>query len=116
MTRKALTNLREEMRAVVRGERKAAPLPTAQLLPALSPESLELLRILLQERPTTVGDLAERSGRAQPNVSRSLQMLASHGLVRLTRVGREVRPEAAATELRLNLATGTYEARALEGA
>ena len=116
MTRKSLTELREEMRAVARGERKPSPLPTSQLLPALTPESLELLRILLQDKPSTVGELVERSNRAQPNVSRSLQMLASHGLVRLTRVGREVRPEAAAAELRLNLATGTYQACAIKGA
>ena len=32
MTRKSLTELREEMRAVVRGDRRASPLPAASLL------------------------------------------------------------------------------------
>jgi len=114
MARKSLADLREEMRAVARGERRASPLPAAPLLAALSPESLELLRVILRERPATIGELVERTGRAQPNVSRSLQLLARHGLVRLTRIGREVRPEPMASELRLNLESGTYETTSAE--
>src|ERR1019366_5654413 len=95
MTRTSLAELREEMRGVARGERRASPLPAGPLLAALSRDSLELLRVLL--------------GRAQPNVSRSLQTLAAHGLVRLVQEGREVRPEAVASAVTVDLATGTYE-------
>jgi predicted transcriptional regulator len=110
MARKSLTELREEMRGVARGERRASPLPAAPLLAALSREALELLSVVLRERPATVAELAALTGRAQPNVSRSLQQLAGHGLVRLVREGREVRPEPVARALRVDLATGTYEA------
>jgi DNA-binding transcriptional ArsR family regulator len=109
MTRKSLSELREEMRSVARGERHAAPLPVAPLLAALSSESLELLGVLLRERPSTVSELVARTGRAQPNISRSLQVLASLKLVRLVRVGREVRPEPIAATVRVDLVTGTYE-------
>lgn len=109
MTRKPLTELREEMRSVARGDGRAAPLPAAPLLAALSSESLDLLGMLLRERPATVNELVALTGRAQPNISRSLQLLASLGLVRLTRVGREVRPEPIAASVRVDLATGTYE-------
>jgi len=109
MTRKSLTELREEMRAVARGEQKAAPLPAAPLLAALSREALELLGILLREHPATVTELVTLTGRSQPNISRSLQLLAKYRLIRLVKDGREVRPEPIAKVLRVDLATGTYE-------
>lgn len=109
MTRKSLTELREEMRAVARGERQPAPLPAAPLLAALSREALELLGILLREQPASVTELVALTGRAQPNISRSLQMLERYHLIRLVREGREVRPEPIAKALRVDLATGTYE-------
>lgn len=110
MARKSLTELREEMRAVARGEARPAPLPAAPLLAALSREALDLLGVVLRERPATVAELVARTGRAQPNVSRSLQQLAGHGLLRLERDGREVRPVPMAREVRVDLMLGTYEA------
>jgi len=97
------------MRAVARGEQKAAPLPAAPLLAALSREALELLGILLREHPATVTELVTLTGRSQPNISRSLQLLAKYRLIRLVKDGREVRPEPIAKVLRVDLATGTYE-------
>lgn len=110
MARKSLTDLREEMRAVARGERRAAPLPAAPLLAALSREALNLLGVVLRERPATIAALVALTGRAQPNVSRSLQQLAGHGLIRLEREGREVRPVPVAREVRVDLAAGTCAA------
>ena len=110
MTRMSLAELREEMRGVARGERRAAPLPAAPLLAALSREALDLLGVVLRERPATVAELAARIGRAQPNVSRSLQQLARHGLIKLEREGREVRPIPVAREVRVDLVTGTFSA------
>src|ERR1700722_17343601 len=109
MARTSLTELREEMRGVARGKRRASPLPAGPLLAALSRESLDLLGVLLHRRPASITELVSITGRAQPNVSRSLQTLAAHGLVRLVREGREVRPEAVASAVTVDLATGTYE-------
>jgi len=116
MTRKSLTELREEMRSVARGERRAAPLPAAPLLAALSSESLDLLGLLLRERPATVSELVALTGRAQPNISRSLQLLAGHRLIRLVRVGREVRPDPIAASVHIDLVTGTFETTPAPGA
>lgn len=116
MTRKSLTELREEMRAVARGEKQPSPLPAAPLLAALSRDALELLGVLLRERPKTVTELVALTGRAQPNVSRSLQFLAQYRLIRLVREGREVRPEPIAKSLRVDLASGTYETTPLSSA
>lgn len=112
MARKSLTDLREEMRAVARGEGKASPLPAAPLLAALSREALELLAVLLRKHPASVSELVELTGRAQPNISRSLQLLARYRLIQLTREGREVRAEPIAKAVRVDLATGTYETEA----
>ena len=112
MARKSLSELREEMRAVARGERKASPLPAAPLLAALSREALELLAVLLRKHPASVSELVELTGRAQPNTSRSLQLLARYRLIQLSREGREVRAEPMAKAVRVDLATGTYETEA----
>jgi predicted transcriptional regulator len=109
MARKSLVELREEMRSVARGEGKPSPLPAAPLFAALSKESLDLLGTLLREHPATISEVVAMTGRAQSNVSRSLQLLAKLGLVRLVREGREVRPEAVAKTLSVDLASGTYE-------
>lgn len=109
MTRKSIAELREEMRAVARGERKAPALPAAPLLSALTCESLELLRLIAQSKPGNVAELVGLTGRSQPNISRSLQMLARHGLIKLVREGREVRPEPLAREVRVDLRNGTCE-------
>jgi predicted transcriptional regulator len=112
MTRKSLSELREEIRAVARGERKASSLPAAPLLAALSREVLELLAVLLRKQPASVSELVDLTGRAQPNISRSLQLLARYRLIQLVREGREVRAEAIARAVRVDLATGTYETEA----
>jgi len=108
MTTKSLRDLREEMRSVARGERAPAPLPASAMLSTLSsPGNLDLLRIISQEQPASVSQLAERTGRAQSNVSRSLQMLARHGLIRLEREGKEVRPVPLARAVDVDLTEGT---------
>ena len=114
MARKILSELREEMRAVARGARQPAPLPAAPVLAALSREALDLLGVVLRDRPATIAALVTMTGRAQPNVSRSLQLLAGHGLLRLEREGREVRPVPVACEIRVDLTTGTCATVPLE--
>ena len=110
MTRKSLADLRDEMRAVARGERMPSPRPAASVLTALTDETLELLNAIATHPATNVGRLAQHLGKAQSNVSRSLQRLAGHGLVRLIREGREVRPELVSTEIKVNLLKKTVQA------
>ena len=111
MAQKTLTTLREEMQAVARGERLPSPRPAAPMMAALSSEAIELMKTVLQERPTNLTELVRLTGRAQPNVSRSLQHLAAYGLIRLVRSGKEVKPEPLVATLVVDLASGTYETR-----
>jgi len=82
--------------------------PRPPLLCALTSEALELLKLISERAPGNVQELATLCGRAPPNVSRSLQVLAKHGLLKLVRQGREVRPVPMAREVRVDLRTGTY--------
>lgn len=71
-----------------------------QLAAVLSDENRNLLRLIRDRQPRTVMELAKLSGRAASNLSRTLQNLETHGLVRLHRSpeSRAVKPEALATE------------------
>lgn len=71
-----------------------------QLAGVLSDENRALLRLMRDRQPRTLQELAELSGRAASNLSRTLRNLEQHGLVRLHRSPetRAVRPEALATE------------------
>lgn len=71
-----------------------------QLASLLSDENRALLRLMQERQPRTVLELAEWSGRAASNLSRTLRHLERHGLVKMHRSSdtRAVRPEALATE------------------
>lgn len=107
MTR-TLTDLQNEMRAVARGERKAPPRSAkaeagVDLFGVLTPSNRALLQVIGRDRPESVSKLAELTGRAQSNVSRSLQELAKFGLVRMVRDGQSIRPELAVIHVDIDL-------------
>ncbi|MDQ7989733.1 MAG: MarR family transcriptional regulator [Candidatus Dactylopiibacterium sp.] len=76
-----------------------------QLAGVLSDENRALLRLMHEREPQTVLELAELSGRAASNLSRTLRTMEGYGLVRLNRSAetRSVRPEALAIEFLLLL-------------
>ena len=71
-----------------------------QLAAVLSDENRHLLRLIRESEPRTVMELAQLSGRAASNLSRTLRTLEGYGLVKLHRraESRAVQPEALATE------------------
>lgn len=83
-----LSALREEMKAVARGEKKA-PAGAGKLsfnsvealLRLLTPENRELLALLRNKKPGSLAELAKLSGRAAPNVTRTIGKLVDAGLV-----------------------------------
>jgi predicted transcriptional regulator len=90
-----LRSLRDEMKAVARGERSApahAAEPSFNSVDAvvrlLTPENRELLAIIRERDPQSIGELAELSGRAQPNLTRTLAKMEAAGLVAMKSVGR----------------------------
>jgi len=89
------------MRAVARGERPApadAGRPTFNsvdaLLCLLTPDNRRLLAIIRDRKPRSVAELAQLTGRAQPNLTRSLAKLEGAGFITMKAVGRRKAPSA----------------------
>lgn len=70
----------------------------ATMAAVLSEDNRALLRIIKDARPKTLTELAALSGRQVPNLSRTLRMMASYGLVALKRNVREIEPTALAIQ------------------
>ena len=86
----------EEMKArtmaIARGERRPAPgepkvwfISTESFAKVLSAGNRELLRIIADKAPESLDELAELTGRAKSNLSRTLKTMEGYGLVRLER-------------------------------
>jgi predicted transcriptional regulator len=90
------------MLAVARGERPApadAAGPSFEsvdvLVRLLSPENRKLLALIRDRKPGSVSELAELTGRAQPNLTRTLAKLEAAGFIRMKSVGRRKAPNTA---------------------
>ena len=103
---RTVVGIRSEKRTSQASSHSEEPTPTVwfaswrQLAGVLSDENRALLRLIQDKQPRTVLELAELSGRAASNLSRTLRNLEGYGLVKLHRSPdtRAVRPEALATE------------------
>jgi predicted transcriptional regulator len=107
----SLHELRDEMKAVARGER----VPPAQanapiyesaeaLMRLLTPDNRKLLAMIAQKQPKSVAALALLSGRAESNLSRTLAKLQSAGIIRMDGGdGRAKVPSVAIHTLRLEI-------------
>ncbi len=103
-------SLREEMKAVARGEKKAPKHAGSMsfdsvetLLRLLTPQNRELLAIIRDKKPQSIAELAELTGRAQPNLTRTLGKLEAIGFVHLKSVNRRKIPTTAIRSLRINI-------------
>ncbi|HEX7047928.1 MAG TPA: MarR family transcriptional regulator [Gammaproteobacteria bacterium] len=52
----------------------------------------ELLAVIREEKPESLTDLAQLTGRTVPNLSRTLRRMEQHGIVELKKVGHSIRP------------------------
>ena len=91
----SLSALEKEMRAVARGERPAPPDAAEAsfdsvdiVVRLLTPENRELLAIIRDRQPQSVAELAQITGRAQPNLSRTLAKMEAAGFIAMKAVGR----------------------------
>jgi predicted transcriptional regulator len=90
------------MRAVARGER-AAPVDAAKpsfnsveaLIRLLTPENRQLLALIRDRKPGSVAELVAMTGRAQPNLTRTLAKLEAAGFIRMKPIGRRKAPSTA---------------------
>ena len=101
-----LDSLEREMRAVARGERPAPPdagKPTFNsveaLLHLLTPGNRRLLATIRDRKPQSVTELAELTGRAQPNLTRTLAKLEGAGFITMKEVGRRKAPRVAVKKI-----------------
>lgn len=95
----------EEMKArtmrIARGEEKPATddpkvwfTSTESFAKVLSAGNRELLRVIAEQAPGSLEELAEITGRAKSNLSRTLKTMAGYGLVRMERgEGRKIAPK-----------------------
>ena len=105
----------EEMKArtmaVARGERRISPTEpkvwftsTESFAKVLSAGNRELLRIIVEKAPGSLDELAQITGRAKSNLSRTLKTMEGYGLVRLERGERgRIRPKVAHDRVELDL-------------
>ncbi len=103
-------SLREEMKAVARGERstpKDAGGTTFDsveaLMRLLTPQNRQLLAIIRDKKPQSIAELAELTGRGQPNLTRTLGKLEAVGFVHLQSIARRKVPTATVHSLRINI-------------
>ncbi|AJE47017.1 MarR family transcriptional regulator [Celeribacter indicus] len=91
----------EEMKArtmrIARGEEKPRPgeptvwfVSTTSFAKFMSASNCEMLRIIHEQQPSSLEDLAQMTGRAKSNLSRTLKAMVGYGLVRMEK-GRGLR-------------------------
>jgi predicted transcriptional regulator len=108
----SLEQSRNYTMAMVRGEHKRAPdepklwcSSINGFAKLLSERNRELLRLIGETKPQSLDELAEATGRAKSELSRTLKMLERHGLVRFRKgKGRTMAPRTPYTRVVLHLA------------
>ena len=94
-----LRALRDEMKAVARGERAAptdAGKPSFNSVEAvvrlLTSANRRLLAVIRDRKPQSVAELVTMTGRAQPNLTRTLAKFEAAGFITMKTVGRRKTP------------------------
>ncbi|MGL5385009.1 MAG: MarR family transcriptional regulator [Enterobacterales bacterium] len=112
--------IRKRTLAIAKGDYKPEPgepkvwfTSMIALAQVLSNENIALLRLMDKQKPATLTELADLSGRKISNLSVTLKTLNSHGFVRLEKDGRSVRPVALFTDfdIQVNQKYATMQAQ-----
>ena len=102
----SLRSLRAEMKAVARGERRA-PADAAKssfnsveaVVRLLTPDNRRLLALIRDRKPSSVAELVALTGRAQPNLTRTLAKFEAAGFITMKTVGRRRAPSVAVKKI-----------------
>ena len=97
--------------AVARGEQRIAPgepkvwfTSTESFAKVLSAGNRDLLRVIVEQAPGSLDELARITGKAKSNLSRTLKAMAGYGLVRLERGERgRITPKVTHDRVELDL-------------
>ena len=77
------------------------------LAEVLSGDNLELLRLIEEKHPHSLGELEALSGRKKSNLSRTLKMLEDYGIVTLEREDRRLVPRVTVTDFQVEFGLNT---------
>lgn len=101
---------RERMRAIVRGELKPKRgdpkvwfTSIESVAQVLSSKNLLLLEMIMHAKPASLSELAELSGRAKGNLSRTLRTMEQYGIVKLEMRDNKIAPKVEFTNFDLKL-------------
>lgn len=83
------------------------------LAEVLSGDNQELLRLIVDHDPRSLGELEALSGRKKSNLSRTLKMLEGHGIVTLERENGRLVPRVTATDFQVEFGLNTPQGRSL---
>ncbi len=75
----------------------------------LTADNRVMLRLIAERAPESLDELVELTGRAKPNLSRTLHRLASYGIVRIERRGRKIVPTLLCDRIELILPLTRHE-------
>jgi len=97
--------------AVARDEQRVAPdepkvwfTSTESFAKVLSAGNRDLLRVIVEQAPGSLDELAQITGKAKSNLSRTLKTMAGYGLVRLERGERgRITPKVTHDRVELDL-------------
>lgn len=87
-----------------RGEPKIWFNSIKSLSEVLSVNNMQLLKLINEHHPETLGELARLSGRQTSNISRTLKTMEKYGIVKLKKNAQKVQPTAIATEFDIQYA------------
>jgi len=97
--------IRDRALAIARGDHQPGPnepkiwfTSMRSLAEVLSDDNRALLRVIREQKPESLSQLAEFTGRASSNLSRTLKTMERYGLVEMQRELRTVRPVVRASE------------------
>ena len=76
----------------------------------LSNENRQLLKIILDNKPSSLSELEQMTGRKKSNLSRTLKTLERYGIVALHKEGNRLIPEVKATDFRVSFGLGDMAA------
>ena len=115
----SLDQFKERTMAIARGEYKVGPdepkvwfSSIESFAKILSEPNRELLRVIAETEPQSLNELAERTGRAKSNLSRTLKTMERYGLVRFEKgKGRKLVPRTPYTDVVLDLSLRASRAK-----
>jgi predicted transcriptional regulator len=81
----------------------------------LSNDNQELLRLIVERNPKSLSELEEISGRRKSNLSRTLKMLESYGIVSVKKEDHRLVPKVIATDFRVEFGVNLSRFQAQEG-